>query len=347
MSKPNILYIVLDQWRGDCLGLADSAHPVMTPHIDQVAYEGAWFRRAYADCPLCMPQRATMLIGQTASQHGMPYNFLAGPRSPIPLDLSLPYRLTREAGYQSKAVGKMHFYPERARFGFEHITLHPDDYVNWLEEQGYGGLYRGHGVGGNEVYPVVSPLPERYSHTNWKVAEAIRFLGRRDPEAPFFLWLVFEAPHSPFDPPAPYDRLYDDFAIPEAVVGDWVGTDQEPLSLLNLPAERIIFGETRTSVFATDGRFKYIYYLDGGVEHLFDVMNDPDDRHNLAAETAVAGEKKRLKHALQAYLAQHARPVLDENGEFVVVTRQLDETALRAENMAAWRGPLRYGQGYG
>lgn len=475
MSKPNILYIVLDQWRGDCLGLADSAHPVMTPHIDQLAYEGAWFSRAYADCPLCMPQRATMLTGQTASQHGMPYNFLAGPRSPIPLDLSLPYRLTREAGYQSKAVGKMHFFPERARFGFEHITLHPDDYVNWLEEQGYGGLYRGHGVGGNEVYPVVSPLPERYSHTNWKVAEAIRFLGQREPDVPFFLWLVFEAPHSPFDPPAPYDRLYDDFAIAETAVGDWVGTNQEPLSLveqrlvnksdrmtpqivrklrrhyygqithvdyqlglllgelkrqgeydntiivitsdhgehlgdhhlfakytflesaariplilkppvgtavpgqrietptltadivptlltmagltpdeqvgglnlLDLPSERIIFGETRTSVFATDGRFKYIYYLDGGVEHLFNVVADPDDLHNLAQETAVAGEKKRLKHALQAYLTQHARPVLDENGEFVVVTRQLDETALQAENMAAWRGPLRYGQGYG
>jgi arylsulfatase A-like enzyme len=118
-------------------------------------------------------------------------------------------------------------------------------------------------------------------------------------------------------------------------------------SLLDLPPERIIFGETRSSAFATDGRLKYIYYLDGGVEHLFDVVTDPDDLHNLAQETAVAGEKKRLKQALQAYLAQHARPVLDENGEFVVVTRQLDETTLRAENMSAWRGPLRYGQGYG
>ena len=119
------------------------------------------------------------------------------------------------------------------------------------------------------------------------------------------------------------------------------------MSLLDLPSERIIFGETRSSVFATDGRFKYIYYLDGGVEHLFNVATDLDDLHNLAADPSVAGEKKRLKHALQAYLAQHERPVLDENGEFVVVRRQLDKTALRAENMAAWRGPLRYGQGYG
>ena len=66
-GKPNIVYIVLDQWRGDCLGIADSGHPVITPHVDQIAYEGAWYTRAYADCPLCMPQRATMLTGFTAS----------------------------------------------------------------------------------------------------------------------------------------------------------------------------------------------------------------------------------------------------------------------------------------
>ncbi|MCY4061209.1 MAG: sulfatase-like hydrolase/transferase, partial [Chloroflexi bacterium] len=194
-EKPNIVYIVLDQWRGDCLGIADSAHPVMTPHFDQIAYEGIWYNRAYADCPVCMPQRATMLTGFTGGQHGMPHNFMSGPRSPIALEQSLPFRLTREAGYQTKAVGKMHFWPERARFGFEDISLHPNDYVNFLEEQGYGGFYRGHGLGGNEVYPAVSAVPERLTHTHWIVDEGIRFLGRRDPDCPFMLWMVFEAPH--------------------------------------------------------------------------------------------------------------------------------------------------------
>ena len=98
---------------------------MITPHVDQIAYEGAWYTCAYADCPLCMPQRATILTGFTASQHGMPYNNMSGPRTPIASEHSLPFRLTREAGYQTKAVGKMHFYPERARFGFEDISLHP------------------------------------------------------------------------------------------------------------------------------------------------------------------------------------------------------------------------------
>ena len=473
-AKPNIVYIVLDQWRGDCLGIADSAHPVMTPHFDQIAYEGIWYQRAYADCPVCMPQRATMLTGFTGSQHGMPHNFLNGPRSPIALEQSLPFRLSREAGYQTKAVGKMHFWPERARFGFEDISLHPNDYVNFLEEQGYGGFYRGHGLGGNEVYPAVSAVPERLTHTHWIVDEGNRFLGRRDPDCPFMLWLVFEAPHSPFDPPEPYDRLYDDFDIPEAAVGEWVGAADEPISLiadrivrnadrvspqvlkrarrcyyaqvthidyqlgrlfgelmsrglyentvivitsdhgehlgdhglfakstflessarvpiimrlprehgiynrrvdqptltadivptllelaglqpdeamdgislLRLPEDRVIYGETRDSVFATDGRLKYIYYFAGGVEQLFDVRSDPDDRHNLAGRTEYVASQAALKAGLIEYLRANERPAVVDGG-LLVRDISLDTDELRARNSAAWRGPLRYGDGYG
>ncbi len=473
-EKPNIVYIVLDQWRGDCLGIADSAHPVMTPHFDQIAYEGIWYERAYADCPVCMPQRATMLTGFTGGQHGMPHNFMSGPRSPIALEQSLPYRLTREAGYQTKAVGKMHFWPERARFGFEDVSLHPNDYVNFLEEQGYGGFYRGHGLGGNEVYPAVSAVPEHLTHTHWIVDEGIRFLGRRDPDCPFMLWMVFEAPHSPFDPPEPYDRLYDDFEIPDAVIGDWVGASDEPvsliadrivrnadrispqvlkrarrhyygqvthidyqlgrlfgelqgrglydntiivitsdhgehlgdhglfakstflessarvpiimrlprehgiynrrvykpaltadiaptllelaglhpdeamdgISLLRLPKERVIYGETRDSVFATDGLLKYIYYFAGGGGQLFDARGDPDDRHNLAGKPEYTAAQAALKARLIDYLRANERPAVID-GDLLVRDMSLDMDELRARNSAAWRGPLRYGQGYG
>ena len=473
-DKANILYIVLDQWRGDCLGIADSAHPVVTPHFDQLAYEGIWYSRAYADCPLCMPQRATMLTGFTGSQHGMPHNFLHGPRSPIEPQYSLPGRLTREAGYQTKAIGKMHFYPERARFGFEDISLHPNDYVNFLEEQGWGGFYRGHGLGGNEVYPTVSAVPEHLTHSHWIVDEGIKFLSRRDPDCPFFMWMVFEAPHSPFDPPQPFDRFYDDFEIPEPVIGDWVDGAHEPatftrqrimrkadripppvmkrlrrhyygqithidyqmgrllgelqrkglydntvivvtsdhgehlgdhrlfaknsflessarvplimrlptsrgisnrrcqapvltadiaptllalaglkparemdgVSLLAQPGDRVIFGETSNAVFATDGAFKYIYYFEGGTEHLFHVEADPMDSRNLSSEAAYTRRREDLKARLIAYLQRNRRPGVDDGALRVDEQVELDMDALRAINTAAWRGPLRYGDGY-
>ena len=472
-EKPNIVYIVLDQWRGDCLGIADSAHPVMTPHFDQMAYEGAWYRRAYADCPVCMPQRATMLTGFTASQHGFTQNNMKGPRSPIAAEHSLPARLTREAGYQTKAIGKMHFWPERARFGFEHISLHPDDYLNFLEDQGCGGFYRGHGLGGNEVYPAVSAVPEHLTHTHWIVDESIRFLSQRDPEHPFMLWMVFEAPHSPFDPPEPYDRMYDDFDIPEAAIGDWVGREDEPAalvadriarkadrvspqvtrrlrrhyygqvthidyqlgrffgelkskglyddtvivitsdhgehlgdhqlyakytflesaarvpiilrlppafgifnrridtpaltadiaptllelaglrptpamdgtSLLRLPEQRVIYGETPHSAFATDGTLKYVYYFAGGAEQLFDGRSDADDLRNLAGRPEYAAEQAALKRGLTDYLRANERPAVVD-GDLLVTEAALDYDELRARNTAAWRGPLRYGRGY-
>ena len=100
--------------------------------------------------------------------------------------------------------------------------------ISW-KSRATAAFYRGHGLGGNEVYPAVSAVPERLTHTHWIVDEGIRFLGRRDPDCPFMLWLVFEAPHSPFDPPEPFDRMYDDFEIPDAVLGDWVGAADEPI----------------------------------------------------------------------------------------------------------------------
>lgn len=251
-TKPNIVFITADQWRGDCIGFLNR-HPVMTPHINQLANEGVTFTQAYADCPVCMPQRVTFLTGKAGSRTGVTRN--TNERLPIDPKKSLPGILTREGGYQTKAIGKMHFNPERARFGFEHITLHPNDYVNWLEETEYKGLYRGHGLGGNEIYPAESAVPERFTHTNWIVDESIRFLEQRDPDAPFFLWMVFEAPHSPFDPPESYVRLYQNITVSDRVYGEWDADDIPFLYERNkaqkfCPLEGEMLKETRRRYYA-------------------------------------------------------------------------------------------------
>lgn len=216
----------------------------MTPHLDQLSYEGRTFSQCYADAPVCMPQRVSMLTGRAGWRTGVTANLAPEQRSPIDRDASLPARLARQAGYQTHAVGKTHFHPSRARMGFDDVVLHPDDYVNDLEATEFAGMFRGHGLGGNEFYPVSSAVPERLSHTRWVVGRAIDFLRRRDPELPFFLWLVFEAPHAPFDPPSPYDTMYDRFDVPEPLVGDWAeDTDTLPA---NLRRRRLMFKVDRT-----------------------------------------------------------------------------------------------------
>ncbi|MFP4354709.1 MAG: sulfatase-like hydrolase/transferase [Phycisphaerae bacterium] len=481
-NKPNMVLIVADQWRGDCLSGIGSRHPVMTPHISQLGCEGARFSNAYADCPICMPQRVTHLTGQVASRFGQPGNFHRRLENIDP-KRTLPARLARQAGYQTQAVGKMHFFPPRARFGFDHVNLHPNDYVNFLETVGWGGAYRGHGIGGNEVYPVSAQLPERYTHTHWIVDRACEFLLRRDPECPFFLYVVFEAPHSPFDPPAPYDRMYDNFHIPEPIDSDWSTGDQAPaamvlgraqynydhltdeiiaearrryygqishidyqlgrligqlktlglyddtavvftsdhgehlgdhgtwhkgtflrgsadvpltmrlpgwvdgapmaevvdhpvltaditatmfelaglepdetcdgISLLDTlrtgqPPRQFTCGEIGQTAFCTDGRYKYIWYVAGGAELLFDTAEDPEERVNLAGRGDHCEVQTRLRDQLIAYLQRFDRPMA-AGGKLQAVQVDTGPDALRAaraKNPFANRGDMRYGQGY-
>jgi arylsulfatase A-like enzyme len=469
-----MIFIVADQWRGDCLGLYQNHHPVMTPHLNQLACEGVNYTHGYADCPLCMPQRATMLTGLTGSQTRCIRNFNTESAPKIEPHRTLPGRLTQEAGYQTKAIGKMHFAPHRARHGFEHVTLHPDDYLWWLEEQGQGGSFRGHGLGGNEVYPTQSINDQRYYHTTWMVDQAIRFLEQRDPANPFFLYIIFEAPHSPFDPPPPYDRMYDNFTIPAPIESDWCESDfpatfrakrtmakydfMQPEAIaearrryygqmthidyqlgrlfgalqthklyqetaiaftsdhgeslgdhgvfakhsflesaarvpyiLRLPASLreqysmthanapvltadlcptllqlagvesesgidgqsllrpmgrdYIFGETPESAMILGKGYKYIYYITGGTEQLFNIDEDTDDQHNLAGQAAHAARQSELKNKLIAYLSNNQSPMVSD-GALVESPVKYDAEALRRANPHACRGPMHGGDGY-
>lgn len=224
-SRPNILMITTDQQRADCLGIEKSKHPVMTPHMDQLAAEGVRFDRAYSDCPLCIPARTTIMTGKSAYHHGVDTN--GEFRIPEISDDTLPGRLTA-AGYQTHAAGKMHFTPPRNRNGFERMRLLPEDYVNWLESTPHRGMYRGHGLGGNEVYPVYSAVPAEYTANHWTVEESIEFLRQRDTNSPFFMWTSFEAPHAPFDPPESYVRLYDGIKINSPVENNWSDKEMIP-----------------------------------------------------------------------------------------------------------------------
>ena len=111
-TAPNILFILTDQWRGDCLGY--TGHPaVETPHLDHLAGEGITFTQAYASCPVCVAARATILTGLAPKRHGYLTN--GGVQWDYPV--TLPGTLS-DAGYHTQCVGKMHVYPWRNLVGF-------------------------------------------------------------------------------------------------------------------------------------------------------------------------------------------------------------------------------------
>ena len=62
MNKPNIILIMTDQMRGDCLGADGNSH-IETPNLDFLAAQGTRLRHAYTACPSCTPSRATIMTG--------------------------------------------------------------------------------------------------------------------------------------------------------------------------------------------------------------------------------------------------------------------------------------------
>ncbi|MHC4886125.1 MAG: arylsulfatase [Planctomycetota bacterium] len=227
MTKPNIVFIVTDQMRADCLGI--TGHPVVeTPNLDEMARSGVVFTAAYSSCPSCIAARASMFTGLTPSSHGR-----LGYQDCVPwtYENTLP-QLLGEAGYQTHCVGKTHFHPQRNHLGFHSMETYEgsqnfdgqfvNDYYEFLKEKS-GGMHSeyGNGLGHNSWVTRPSQLPEELHNNTWVATKGIDFLRRRDKTRPFFLNLSFHRPHPPIDPPQAYWDMYRDAPLPVVPVGDW------------------------------------------------------------------------------------------------------------------------------
>ena len=214
--KPNILLITTDQQRFDTIQALGNDR-IYTPHLNWLVDEGLTFERCYADAPICMPSRATIMTGKCGYTTGLVGN--SDRVRPMAENPTLPGLLTAD-GYQTRAQGKMHFAPMRANYGFEHMEL-PMDYYRACNRNQDAALPKAHGVGENEVEPVISTVHETQSLTHWTVQRSIDFLETRDETRPFFLWTSFTKPHPPLDPCANYWALYQNMDMPDPVRGDW------------------------------------------------------------------------------------------------------------------------------
>ena len=168
-QRPNILRIVADQHRRDCLGL--HGHPLLrTPHLDALAREGIDFRQAYTSSPICVPARNSLLHGCWPCRHLSIANADTEAPRPAPADLPAFPQVLREAGYDLTFIGK--WLGGKARspqdYGFRKVT--PESaYGAWRAAQGLpprpGGLPF---FGYDEAI-----TPEQLSQVEWMVNDAI------------------------------------------------------------------------------------------------------------------------------------------------------------------------------
>ncbi|OUN91555.1 arylsulfatase [Blautia sp. An46] len=237
MTKPNIVLIMTDQLRADCLGY--SGHPdVKTPYLDSLAAQGVVFDHTYSACPSCIAARAALHTGREQSHHGrvgyednLPWNY----------EHTMAEELSA-AGYYTQCVGKMHVHPLRNFLGFHNVDLHDgylhcarygsvpyresqfvaDDYFHWLKQElGADADVTDTGIDCNSYLARPWIHEEKYHPTNWVTDRCLDFLRRRDPRKPFFLMASYLRPHPPFDAPQHYFDLYKDKELRPPFVGSW------------------------------------------------------------------------------------------------------------------------------
>src|SRR5580693_1322117 len=70
-ASKNIIVIISDQFRGDCIGAMGLNPMGLTPNLDRMAADGVLFRSAFCNQPVCAPARASIFTGQYPSRHGV------------------------------------------------------------------------------------------------------------------------------------------------------------------------------------------------------------------------------------------------------------------------------------
>jgi len=248
--RKNVLLIVVDQWRGDCLSAL--GHPCLrTPNIDALCAEGVTFRNHFTQAVPCGPGRASLLTGMYMMNHRAVQNT-------IPLDsrhTNLAFE-ARKLGYDPALVGYTTTTPDprTAAFDDPRFTVLGDvmdgwrpvgafeprqqAYFGWVAQQGYAlpeerwDIWLPQDRTPEDIGAVRKPsrIPAELSDTTWFTERALSYLkGHTD--QPWLLHLGYYRPHPPFIAPAPYHDMYDPADVPAPVRGEtWQGeAAQHPL----------------------------------------------------------------------------------------------------------------------
>ena len=234
----NVLFICVDQWRGDSLSFLGH-RAALTPNIDALAADGVSFTAHYGQAAPCGPARASMLTGQYVMNHRVTANG-------VPLDSRHPNLATevRKIGMEPQLIGYTTTIPDPVKHpaadprfseigdvmeGFQ-IFAHFDEvdyrnYFGWVAGRGYQLAANPFEV----WYPQSGPcgptaepcqVPAEHSDTAWTGEHGLSFLrgaavSRKD--RPWLLHLGFLRPHPPFIACAPYHAMVPDDAIPGPV----------------------------------------------------------------------------------------------------------------------------------
>ncbi|NNC87381.1 MAG: sulfatase [Akkermansiaceae bacterium] len=234
-DQPNVVLLVADDLGYGELSCQRPGTDIPTPHIDSIAKDGVRFTQGYVTAPNCSPSRAGLLTGRIPTRFGYEFNPTGAknenPDFGLPADEKTMAELLHDAGYTTALVGKWHlggtapYHPHRRGFdeffGFTHeghyFVPPPYDGVTtmlrrkalpggsegrWTSADGrmvYGthmGTDEPHYDADNPIVRMSQPVNEPAYLTDAFTREALDFISRCH-DRPFFLYLAYNAVHSP------------------------------------------------------------------------------------------------------------------------------------------------------
>jgi choline-sulfatase len=240
-AQPNILLIMDDQHRFDWLGCA-GADWVRTPNIDRLAAQGVRFTHCCTNAPVCVPARIGLACGRQPMHVGA-----LGNDAYLPLSAATYYQHLRDHGYRVGCVGKVDLAkpdkyngrrgdrPCAFTWGFTHPVevegkMHSGNYPDpqgpygyWLQERGeYQGFHEDYvrraAAGWSTGDAARDSVLSAEAHVDSYIGtRAVEWIGAHTGEFPWHLFVSFDGPHDPFDPPAEFGASCRNAAVPDAI----------------------------------------------------------------------------------------------------------------------------------
>jgi choline-sulfatase len=318
-ERPNVLLILGDDHAAYAMGCAGSRE-VDTPNLDALARSGAMFSHAYCNSPVCTPSRQSLLTGRLPHAAGVTLLSTSLPES----ELTLAEHL-RAAGYNTAALGKMHFNSD-LKHGFD-LRVDAAEHRQRLQSQPPAPLPVRARVQG-PWRPFQDPASvwlnsecrsyaarDADMDASYFVSEAEAFL-QRPREKPFFLITSFTQPHSPFRFPIEYAGRVDARRMPVPALGS-EDRSQIPLVFRDLT-------DTQKQGIAA-AYYTSVEYLDEKVGQVLRALK----------------ESGQEKNTLVIYAGDHGY-LLGQHGRFE--KHCFYEEAVRSPLLMRWPGRIKAGR---
>ena len=220
-KKPNILYVFADQWRRQAVGFMNEDQ-VITPNIDKFAMDSLVFDNAISCCPLCSPQRGSLLTGKYPINHGVFTNCKTGETFRLRDDEICVSDVLKQENYHTGYIGKWHLdepelnnsdHPESGAKGWDAFT------PPGVRRHGFD-FWHSYGAADKHLSQHYwEDTPEKIQTDKWSPEHetdvAIDFIKKnKDSDHPFALFMSWNPPHNPYDQvPQKYKDIYQDKTI--------------------------------------------------------------------------------------------------------------------------------------